>query len=348
MHQIPKLLTMWSFDQLMRKTLGPCLLLAFCLLPQASPGQSQAHDGGKAAVLWTDPQDIRSRNLFYGPGGEQDQPAAGPVTFVSEDPNGHNPKLDVRDSNGTEWRVKPGGEARPETAASRLLWSVGFLADEDYFVPKLKVDNLPAHLERGQTFVHHHDEFNNVRLKRHRKTEKKKGEWKWRKNRFTGTREFNGLRVMMAVMSDWDLKDDNNSIYEDKESGKELYVKSDVGSTFGGTQVGLVQSLSKGNLKVYQHARFISKVTPDYVDFNFPTRPPLLAIFALPQYIGKLRQRWIGRHIPRADAKWVGSLLAQLSHEQICDAFRAAGYSPADIEGFATAVESRIAQLNRL
>jgi len=57
---------------------------------------------------------------------------------------------------------------------------------------------------------------------------------------------------------------------------------------------------------------------------------------------------WIGRHIPRADAKWIGSELAKLSPQQIRDAFRAGGYSPEEVEGFARVVESRIAELNQL
>ena len=31
---------------------------------------------------------------------------------------------------------------------------------------------------------------------------------------FPDTRKFNGLRVMMALMNSWDLKDENNAIYE--------------------------------------------------------------------------------------------------------------------------------------
>jgi len=58
--------------------------------------------------------------------------------------------------------------------------------------------------------------------------------------------------------------------------------------------------------------------------------------------------RWIGRDIPRGDAKWIGELLSQLSRDQIRDAFRAAGYSPAEVEQFSDVVEKRIAQLQNL
>jgi hypothetical protein len=58
--------------------------------------------------------------------------------------------------------------------------------------------------------------------------------------------------------------------------------------------------------------------------------------------------RWIGKHIPRSDAKWMGQVLAQLSPDQLRDAFRAGGYSPQDANEFAAVVQSRIAELNAL
>ena len=52
--------------------------------------------------------------------------------------------------------------------------------------------------------------------------------------------------------------------------------------------------------------------------------------------------------MPRADAKWMGQLLSQLSPDQIRDAFRAAAYSPQEVDGSAKVIESRIAELNKL
>src|ERR1700747_2127692 len=86
-----------------------------------------------AAVLWSNPTDITSRNLFYGPGGKDHQPR-GTFTFTKEDLDGTSPKFFVRDQDGVKWKVKLGSEARPETVASRLTWGVGYFANEDYFV----------------------------------------------------------------------------------------------------------------------------------------------------------------------------------------------------------------------
>src|ERR1035441_6365229 len=101
-------------------------------------------------VLWRSPGDIRSRNLFFGPGGEAHAPRAN-FTFVKEDLEGTNPKFDVHDENGVKWKVKLGAEARPETVASRLVWAVGYYTNEDYFLPVLRVKDMPAHLKRRRT-----------------------------------------------------------------------------------------------------------------------------------------------------------------------------------------------------
>jgi hypothetical protein len=61
-----------------------------------------------------------------------------------------------------------------------------------------------------------------------------------------------------------------------------------------------------------------------------------------------LHNRWIGKHIPRTDARWVGNLLAQLSPEQLRDAFRAGGYSPEQAEAYVSVVQARIAALQNL
>ena len=307
--------------------------------------------GSEPAVLWRNHVDIASRNLLYGSGGKQGEPHP-TFTFLKEDLDGTSPKFDVLDQDKVKWKVKLGLEARPETVASRLLWAVGYFTNDDYFLSDLRVEDMPRHLQRGQHLVEPGGLVHNVRLKRD-PAEKKIGEWQWRHNPFTGTRELNGLRVMMALINNWDLKNQNNAVYEatdgDKlEGSPQIYMISDLGASFGSPGRAWPKSKSRGNLEVYSHSKFIKKVTPNYVDFDAPARPALLYSFGLPQFIMRLRLRWIGKQVPRADAKWVGQLLAQLSPDQIRDAFRAAGYSPQEVEGATKVVQGRIAELNKL
>lgn len=297
-------------------------------------------------ILWSNPTDIATRDLFYGPGGMADEPHS-TYTFMKEDPKGTNPKFDVRDENGNKWRVKLGPESKPEVVASRLVWAVGYVTNEDYFVRDLKVEAMQP-LKRGRKLVGRDGTMHNARLKRYL-TEKKAGAWEWRDNPFRDTRELNGLRVMMALINNWDLKDENNSIYEEQGDHPILhYVVSDLGSSFGTTGLSYPHSRSKGNLSAYAHSPFIEKIGPEYVDFAVPSRPSLWNVVGLKHYISRLHLRWIGRRIPKSDARWIGGLLAQLSPEQIRQAFRAANYSPDEVEAFSAVVEKRIRELNQL
>jgi hypothetical protein len=313
-------------------------------------GKADTELGGPS-VLWHNPTDIASRNLFYGPGGEQHAPHTR-YTFVKEDLDGTSPKFVVRDENGVKWKVKLGEETRPEVVASRLVWAVGYFTNEDYFLPELHVEDMPL-LHRGQNLVEPGGTVRNVRLKRYLEGEKKIGSWSWRRNPFTGTRELNGLRVMMALINNWDLKDENNSLYWEARSAtagnpERRYEVSDLGASFGTTGRERNRAFSKGNLDSYRASRFIRKETPEYVDFTVPARPALKYAVNPREFFSRLGLRWIGRNIPRQDARWTGELLGQLSPDQIRDSFRAAGYSPREVEGFAGVVEQRIAELKAM
>jgi hypothetical protein len=295
-------------------------------------------------AMWTEPSDISSRDLFYGPGGEKDAPR-GTFTFEKEDLDGTNPKFIVHDQDGVKWKVKLGEEARPETVASRLIWSVGYFADEDYFLPDFRVEG-PVHMHRGANLIAPDGSMHNVRLKRYLREEKKIGNWSWQANPFAGTREWDGLRVLMALIDNWDLKDINNAIYD--RHGIRVYLVSDLGASFGTNGRSYTRADSKGNLAAYENSRFIVGSTPGVVSFGTPARPAFIHMAELPEFRQRIHMEWIGKAIPRADVKWIGGLLSQLSPNQIQSAFRAAGYSPEDVDAFSAVVEKRIAELNSL
>ena len=324
------------------------LALSTLCLPPAPAVQKQhwaLDENTPAAVLWRNPADLASRNLFYGPGGERDRPR-GPYTYVKEDLKGSSPKFVVRDGQGVLWKVKLGIEARPETAATRIVWAAGYFTNEDYFLPALRVLNMPAHLHRGWKYVGPDGSVHNARLKRMDTGEKKVGDWRWRRNPFTNTRELNGLRVLMAVINNWDLKDVNNHIYQ--EGPEQVYMVSDLGASFGWVGRRWPASKAKGNLDSYSHSRFIRHVTPATVDFAVPARESLIYAVDLKEYIKRIHLEWIGKGIPLDDARWMGGLLARLSPRQLRDAFRAAGYTPQEADGFTAVVERRIAMLTDL
>jgi len=322
------------------------ITLGFCA-PAGASGSAKNQvsraetNSGASASIWRDPGDIASLNLRYGAGGKAHQPA-GKFKFVKEVKEGTSAKFDIEDDQGVRWRAKLGEEAKPETAAIRLLWAAGYFADEDYYLPELRVEGMQK-LSRGNKFISADGVIRGARLKRH-KEQKKIGNWSWFDNPFVGTKELNGLKTMMALMNNWDLKEINNAIYE--RGGARYYEVSDVGATFGRT--GNPFTRSKSNLKDYRGSKFIQKTTSEQVDLVLHSRPFFLTAIDIPNYRKRTRMEGIVKKIPREHAKWVGQLLGRLSAEQIRDSFRAAGYSPEEVEGFAQVVQGRIAELNQL
>jgi hypothetical protein len=334
----------------MRRTSRRLLLLLVCLsvaytAPKAAQESTKNESvPGSAETIWRDPGDMSSLNLVYGAGGKADAPdPEGTYTFVKEDAAGTNPKFDVTDQAGTQWRVKLGEESRAETAASRLVWAAGYFVDEDYYLPTLKITGLPA-LRRGQALVSAGGIVHEAELERHNKHEKKLGNWDWFHNPFAGTRELNGLRLMMALLNNWDLKAVNNSIYE--VDNERRFLVSDLGATLGNS--GNYFTRSKSSIDSYTQTKFIRHVDGDSVAFVMHTRPFLLTAVRVNYYRDNAHMEDVVRHIPKTDARWIGERLSKLSEEQTRDVFQAAGYPAGDVERFTRTIQARIAELNSL
>ena len=337
----------------MRRTalkLCAILMLAVAALSAGATAQKKDTSAQKANAanlperIWRDPGNMASLDLMYGAGGKAHAPdPRSTFTFVKENTDGTNPKFDVADGQGVEWKVKLGQESQSETAAARFLWAAGYFTDEDYYMAELTVKRLPT-LRRGQEFVSSGGIVHGARLERKPATVKKVGNWDWFDNPFLGRRELNGLRVMMSLLNNWDLKKVNNSIY--LVDGQRHYVVSDVGATFGKTGNELKRSRDVPD--DYEDSKFIAKVTPDSIDLVLHTRPFFLGAVDVPNYRERTKMEEITRHIPRADAKWLGQRLSKLTDDQIRDGFRAAGYGAGDVETLTNTIRKRIAALEAL
>jgi hypothetical protein len=299
-------------------------------------------------TLWHNPGNISSLDLLYGQGGQKGVPAP-PFTFESEDMNGTNPKFDARDAKDHKWRVKLGPEARPEVVASRLLWATGYYVNDDYVLASADIQGI--HMKRDRGMIHN-GQVTEARFARKPSGQKKIGIWKWKENPFMDTREFNGLRVMMAVMNNWDLKDVNNAVFEDSKTGKDIFLTSDIGATFGTNGLSWTNARSKGSIDSFKDSKFITKTTDTTVSFGTPKPPTarLIESFGLgaKDYANRAGMEWIGRDVPIKDARWIASLLKQLSHQQLVDAFRAGHFPPDQIDAYVQLVESRIQELSSL
>jgi len=329
-----------------RSKLSTLLLLTALLAPASHSGEPEAASAAvrAKASLWTEPRDVAARDLYYGAGGRAHQPRA-PFKFIKEDLDGTNPKFVIEDASGAKWKMKLGIEARPETAASRITWAVGYYVNEDYFLPEITIGGMPENPRRGKDLIEPGGVLRAVRLKREPQGEKL-GTWHWKDSDFTGTREWNGLRALMAVINNWDLKDMNNAIY--LVDNRRIYMISDLGASFGTANRSWPAARAKGNLDSYSQSKFIRKLNHEFVDFQAPARPTFIYAINPKEYISRIRMESLGRNIPRADARWIGQLLSRLSPAQLRDAFRCAGYAPEEVEYFVRLLSDRITALSDL
>ena len=272
------------------------------------------------AVMWT-PVAIEQRNLYHGAGGTAMRPNLRRVRFIEKDTGGNNLKYRISDGSGRIWIAKIADESQAEVAANRLMYGVGYGTEIDYLVPRLTIPGKGA--------------YTNVRLEARPAGVDRDARWKWEENPFMGTREFKGLRVMMALINNWDLKDDNNAIL--RSGGEARYIVSDLGSSFGKLPVASATILNRFGRSVnvpadFAKSTFIHGVEPNgEVDFYY-----------------KAKGKELLKGITVEDARWIGGLLARLSDRQISDAFRAANYTPAQVRIMTRAIRSRIQQLNNL
>ena len=334
--------TQVSFHTVLVASLCVGLPLGAFESPKAE-ASARAGNGTPVAALWADRGDVTSLDLLNGAGGKEHQPA-GNFTFVKEDKKGTSPKFEVVDENGVKWKAKLGEESKAEIAATRLVWAAGYSTDEDYYVAQLHVDKMPK-LSRGQKYVREDGVVLGVRLKRNVKGQKKTGNWSWFKNPFVVTKEFDGLKIMMALINNWDLKEINNAIYSEKD-GDPRWVVSDLGASFGET--GNSFTRSKSDPGDYVASKFVQKVTKDHVDFYLSSRPFVLSAVDAPNYVTRTHMEDVVKNIPIADSHWLGQLLEPLTDEQIRDCFRGAGYSVGEVEEYARTVRERINALNKL
>ena len=291
--------------------------------------------------LWEEPSDIERRDLFYGPGGRQGAPdPAGKFTFIRRSTSGTQKKIIVKDGMGREWTVKFGPEAKPETTAARIVWAVGYHVDQNYFVKQARIEGYEAPLVQ------------NVRFERRDDGSEEAGNWSWESNPFVGTRELEGLKVLIALLKNWDLKTSNNKIVLRKPPGgptRRVYFVGDLGATLGATgsflnevpllgdlppdrTLGLTPKRGKGNPEAFSKEAFIKDVRNGEVIFNHERK----------------RGRKVLKGVTVENAGWMGNLLARLSDKQLADAFRAGGFNESETAIYVRTMRDRIRQLQNL
>jgi hypothetical protein len=303
--------------------------ISVVLVPSAARAQPVPPLPGNPPVLWRNPSSIVTRDLFWGMCDETRAPQ-GPFTFVEEDTSGTQPKVVVTDRSGNTWDVKFGDEVHSEIAANRLVWALGYLGEELYFVREGHI-SAAKNLTRAAEHIGPDGWFEQARFRRRIPTmQRTDEEWTFKQNPFVGTREMSGLRILMTMIANWDIRGPRNNkvlqVTAPDGSTERWFIVSDLGGTFG-RMGGLLSGHSKWNLKDFQSEGFIEKTADGQIHLDY--------------------DGWdsgIDR-VPIDHARWFVSLAEQLTPQQMRRAFEAAGATQEEVEGFATRLLGKIALL---
>ncbi len=295
--------------------------------PHAHP-QPATTSAPDVAELWQEPVDLLQRDLFLGPAGTALTPPAdgAPFEFVAYKTTGTNPGYDVRDASGRAWSVKLGIEAQSEVTTSRILWAMGFHQPPQYFVRQFTLTGVDAGVKHVARF--------RTELEPWRAA----GAWSWTDNPFLGTQEYRGLIVAQLVLNNWDMKTDNNRLYESTDVSMRPhrhFMVRDVGSSLGHSrQFWLFATIgtrgwqgSKNNIDDFESQGFITRVDGEDVDFD---------------YRG-LNQGLVDRVTAR-DVIWACTLLDRIPDGHWQAAFRAGAYPKDQADRYIRKIKEKIAQ----
>jgi hypothetical protein len=284
-------------------------------------------------LLWTDPGDVASYDFRYGIGGPENQPQP-PFQFVNEDSSGTSKKVNVTDSRGRKWNVKWGHEARPSTFCTRLLWACGYFVETEYFLSEGQINGIHS-LGRARPEISAGGSFVDARFQLRSDSPKylKGQHWTWTKHPFVGTHELQGLKIMLLLLSNWDTKESNLSIFEDDGTGapRYIYMDDDWGASLG--KWGGTFSWTKWDCDGFakQTPHFVKRAADGSLQWGFE---------------GKNEK--VVTSVTAQDVQWLLQYLGRVTDEQIRTGLTVSGATPQEVDCFAQSLRQRIDQLKQV
>ena len=292
------------------------------------------------AVIWRDPGRVERLDLSAGPAGPDGDPQP-PFTFIEEHLTGSRPCVSVRDRRGRKWRVKWGNEVQVEALATRLAWAAGYFVETTCYVHEGRIVDVPA-LQRAAANIDQEGCFRDARFELDEEDVIKhfdEHSWAWNDNPFVGTRELNGLKIVMMWLSNWDAKDvrdvargSNTAIFEHPIGNgrrEARYLIIDWGGALG--RWGSVVRRGRWDCDGFaaETNALVRDVVEDQVRFG---------------YSGQ-RTADIAEGIRISDVEWLLGTLGRLSDSQIAAAVAASGGTPDEVACFTRALRARLDKL---
>lgn len=291
-------------------------------------------------TIWRNPGKVEKLDFQNGKGGMASAPLP-PFNFIEEDKSGSNPKVKIKDANGKTWGVKWGSEVHSEVFASKLVWASGYYVEPAFFIKSGKIIGA-KNLSRAAKFIGTDGSFQDARFELKESGINKmqgKESWLWDKNPFVGTKELNGLKILIMLTSNWDSKDQrdasrgsNTAVFKVKATGEERYLMTDWGGSMG--KWGGVFSREKWDCDGFakQSKDFIKGVKNGFIEFGYKGQ----------------RTDEIRNGITPADAKWLLQYLGKITDSQMRAGLQASSATPDEVECFTRAILDRINQLKRV
>ena len=291
-------------------------------------------------IIWSDPGAVETLDFVGGIGGREQSPKP-PFTFLEESESGSNPKVRVTDANGVQWTAKFGSEVNAETFATRIAWACGYFVEPAYFVASGKIEKLGP-LSRAKKVIQSDGSFTDARFERRRDKGVRKLEeeqsWSWVSNSFVGSKEINGLKVVMMLTSNWDNKDvrdvkrgSNTAIFQTPTDAgvEDRYIVTDWGGSMG--KWGKYFSREKWDCKGYssQTKDFVKGVNGGLVEFG---------------YSGQ-HSEGFKTDIKTTDVQWLMNYLGRITDAQLREGLQASGATPDEVSCFISSIRNRIDQL---
>ena len=293
--------------------------------------------------IWREPEAADLADLRYGPGGAALVPVP-PFRFVEEHFAGSQPCVAVRDARERLWRVKWGGEAKPEAFAVRVAWALGYFAEVAHFVAEGRIEGADA-LRRARDLVSPDGTFRDGRFEIEDRTVRmlfNEHSWAWDDNPFVGTPQLSGLKLLVMLLSNWDTKDrrdvsrgSNTAIFEvpvSRHQREARYLITDWGGAMGKWGTNIV---SRGRWDPdgfeRQTPQFVTGVVDGYLSFGYQGQ----------------RTAEIASGIAVEHAAWFYEYARELREPALRDGLLACGATADEAARFARALLSRIAQVGR-
>jgi len=293
--------------------------------------------------IWHDIHTEEANDLRYGPGGAGYVPEP-PFEFVEELLTGSHPGVSVRDRRHRLWRVKWGAEAKPEAFCVRFAAACGYFAEVTHYLASGRIDGVNA-LTRARAMVGEDGSFSDARFELEDRSVRMlfdEYSWAWNDNPFVGTRQLDGLKIVVMLLSNWDTKDrrdvsrgSNTAIFEypvSRLSTEARYLITDWGGAMGrwGTTV-----VSRGRWDAEgfeaQTPDFVAGVHDGVVDFG---------------YQGQRSE--LGRGIPVAHVRWFYRKVRRITEPALRAGLLASGATQEEAARFVHSLIVRIEALGRV